>query len=171
MALSIKNTSDSLSSTISTWRRRTDGVISSEGEREVESRSSSGFRFDPDSSMISLDDSPTNGQTNPSAGVFIVVVKALEEAKYVLLVLGLDANAVVLDGEYAMAILTLPADADLRSSFRAPIFNRVSNEVLKKLLQVCGVNANSGQRFRAYVRARFVYGRGQVGEDILECFV
>ena len=67
------------------------------GDGEEEGCRLSGLGFDPDSSAIALNHPLANSQSDAGAAVFLIVMEPLEYAKDFLLVLGIDADAVVLD--------------------------------------------------------------------------
>jgi hypothetical protein len=65
------------------------------GYCEVKSASLTGNRGKPDGPAVVLDNSAAHRQANTRAGVFILVVQALENLKNHVLMLRLNANAVV----------------------------------------------------------------------------
>ena len=78
---------------IEPWRNGRLGVLR---DGEEEGCSFAGFGFDPDSSAIALNHALANSQSDAGAAVFLVMMEPLEYAKDFLLVLGVDADAVVL---------------------------------------------------------------------------
>ena len=66
------------------------------GDGEVEGSPFPGFGFDPDSSAIALDHPLADSQSDAGAAVFLIVMEPLENTKDFLLVLWIDADAVVL---------------------------------------------------------------------------
>jgi len=64
---------------------------------EEEGGSCSGLGFDPDCSSIAFNNPLANSQSNAGPAIFIGVVKSFEDAKDFLLVLGVDADTVVLN--------------------------------------------------------------------------
>src|ERR1700693_4625143 len=66
---------------------------------EVEDAAFAGLGFEPDAAAVAFDDFLDKGEPDAGAGFRAVgcVLKSLENAKYVLMKLRVDANAVVLD--------------------------------------------------------------------------
>ena len=66
---------------------------------EAEARSPARLRFGPDAAAVSLDDLLAGRQADAGAGVRVPIVQSLEDDEDSLRVLGVDADAVVADGE------------------------------------------------------------------------
>src|SRR5690349_20188923 len=64
---------------------------------KVKRRTSSWFRFDPDTSAAAFHDSLANGEAHAGSRKIGGAVKTFEDTKDLLLILGLDADAVVAD--------------------------------------------------------------------------
>jgi hypothetical protein len=67
-------------------------------------------------------------------------METLEKAKDLLLVLGIDADAVVAYGKDPVSILALGCDMHFRRPFWTAIFDCVADEILEQLLQMCPVH-------------------------------
>ena len=103
----------------------------------MECRSPTGLGFNPDPAAISLDNSLTDGETHTGAQVPpLAVVKPLEQAEHFLVILGIDANAVVLDREVALSGFGNYGDVYAQWLIRLSIAERIADEVLQDLLQV-----------------------------------
>lgn len=77
----------------------------------------------------------TDGQTDSGTRV-LVAVQSLENAKHQFLVLGCDADAVILNGKQPLTIFrTLCADVDARALVWLTVLNRISNQILENLDQ------------------------------------
>jgi hypothetical protein len=62
-------------------------------------------------------------------------VQTLEEAKDLLLILGIDPEAVISNGELPHVIMSLGGDVNLWTPLTA-VSNRISDQILKQLLQL-----------------------------------
>src|SRR5665213_4157442 len=95
--------------------------------------------------MVAFDDALTNGQANPCSRVLIGVVQAFEQSKDLLLKLRFNANAVVAHGEDQKSVLALSFNMHGGMALRAPVLDRIPDQILEQLAQVSAVNAQSGQ--------------------------
>ncbi len=86
------------------------------GDRKEKRRTLAWFGFDPDSSPGALDDPFANSEPHAGAGIDGDAMKAFEEAKDLLLVLGLNADAVILNRKEPVAILAVRRDMYPRRS-------------------------------------------------------
>src|SRR5437879_618286 len=134
------------------------GFCSCSGKREVEDGSCSKIRVDPDATAVSLNDLLTDGQTDAGSGIGVGAVQTLEDSEYLLRVLRIDPDTVVLD-------IKLPPCAFAPRGYFDPgrrcpsIFNCISNQVLKKLFQMNGLNSNYRQFIKANDSASLFDGR------------
>ena len=76
-------------------------------------------------------------------------MQALENPEDLLLILGVDADAVVTHGEYPMSGLLIDPNMHDGRPFRAAVFYGVANEVLEQLLQAKPERPAAFQGFRA----------------------
>src|SRR5579884_741120 len=155
IASRIRNTSAALSSTTRMTGSRP-AASSSDGDGEPEGRSEPRFGFHPDPAVIEVDDSLTDGQANAGTGILIAGMQTFEEAKNSLLILRLNADSVVADGEDPVSVMPVRANVDGRRALRAAVFDRVADQILKNLLQVRGAHGNEWQWIIAYVGASLV---------------
>jgi hypothetical protein len=121
--------------------------------------------------MIPAHDALANGQPDASSGIFVIRVEALEKAKYTLLVLGFDSDAVIADGENALAFLALSADIYFRPPFRATVFKSIPDQVLEYLVEMRVVHPDRRKRIGGYAGARLGDGVLQVIERGLKRFI
>jgi hypothetical protein len=83
----------------------------------------SGLRFHPDPPAVSFDSALTDGEPYPRAGN-LPAVEPLECRENLLVILGIDSNAVVRYGKLQLVPLFYKRDANLWHLF-PPVFNRV----------------------------------------------
>ena len=82
-------------------------------------------------------------------------MQTLKKPKDFLLVLGVDADAVVADSENPVSVLALGRDMHDGRPVRAAVFDGVADEVLEQLLQMRAVHPKRRQRIRGDPRAGF----------------
>src|SRR5438876_560153 len=102
------------------------------GKCEIESRTLSWRRLDPDPAAMPLHNPPTHGQSDARARILTSGVKALKNHEDALEVVRRDADAVIPDGEDAFRRARLRAHMDLRSLATAEL-DGVADEVLQEL--------------------------------------
>ena len=102
-------------------------------DREIEGGSSSEFGFNPYPATGPLNNAVANCQADTSAGILCGRMKAFENSKDVLLVLRIDADAVVTNGKLPFGPRRLGRDVNYRR-FLIAIPKRITEEVLKQLL-------------------------------------
>jgi 3-dehydroquinate synthase class II len=83
---------------------------------------------------VALDDLFAERQSDARARELLVRVQALEEKKNAFGILGLDANAIVLDRKDPALIVKFARHMDLRP-FAVPELDAVANQILKELNQ------------------------------------
>src|SRR6185437_5848450 len=81
-----------LSSMMRMWFRRP--TASSDGDREEEIGSFSGFGFHPDPPIITLDDALADSQSDTRSRIVVRAMKSCKQAKDLLLILGLNAYSI-----------------------------------------------------------------------------
>src|SRR3989304_3432594 len=84
------------------------------GDGEKECRSLAGRRFHPNAAAVRLHHFLADGEAHTRAFILLAVVKALEYLEDLVVVLRIDADAVVPDREGEVAVLGAAADLDLR---------------------------------------------------------
>ena len=93
----------------------------------------SGSSFSLDLSLISFHDTPTDSESQPGSGIFILV-QPLEQSKYLLREPGFKADAVIAEWDDPVSIFALGRDLDLGRDVAANIFFR---ELESKLWKSC----------------------------------
>src|SRR5271165_2375706 len=106
-----------------------------DGKREPEGRPATGLGFDPDPASAFFDNLFADGQPDSAAGIFRMRMQAPENNEHVLLILGCDANAVVLHREDPFLSYLFRADSN-RGRFGTAKLDGVADEVLKYLHQL-----------------------------------
>src|SRR5580698_9351806 len=96
----MRNMSVGLSSTTTIETRS--GTSFRHGEREL--RAFSGFRLDPDTSSVALDNPLAYRQTHAGSGVFAAGMQPLEDSKDALLVRGWNPDSIIHDAEYPVTL-------------------------------------------------------------------
>ncbi len=86
------------------------------------------FRLDPDPAPVHLDDAPGQGQADP--GPLDVQIQPIEQAEDVLMIAGVDADAVVAHPAQHLAALPPGADLDARCGLLAHEVDGVVEQVL-----------------------------------------
>ena len=94
--------------------------------------------------MISLDDSLADRQPNAGAGIFVSRVESFKQAKDALLILCLDAEAVIADREEPAFAFPPRRYVYHRCSFWPAIFYRVTHQILEQLLKLRRMDAQRG---------------------------
>jgi hypothetical protein len=90
-------------------------------------------------------------------------MQTFEKAKDSLLILRIDADAVIADSKNPVSTPALGRDMHFWRPVRAAVLDRVADQVLKQLLQMRGVHRKRRQRIRNDPRAGFLNRTGQVG--------
>ena len=83
---------------------------SSDGKHKAERRTFPAFGFNPNPAIVAIHNAPADGQSNSRPREFIVGMEAFEQPKNLILVFGLNTNAVVAYRESPVAILALHSD-------------------------------------------------------------
>src|SRR5580658_6945295 len=123
--------------------------------------------FDPDSSAVTLNHALANCQSDAGAGIFPVTMEPLENTEDYLLVMGIDADAVVPHREAPRGALAGGRDVDFGRIFRS-IFECVADEILKYLLQVGFAHADLGQWVASDRRVVLPDSFRQAGKSVLQ---
>src|SRR5690242_17705826 len=103
--------------------------------------------------MITLDNALTQGKADTGAGIFVRSVKSFEYAKDALLEFRLNADAVVADCKTPVVVEALRRYANDGRRRQAAVLDRVSYQVLEKLLKMCGMDRHGRQRTAIDLRA------------------
>ena len=114
-----------------TWRPPT----SSRWEREEKLGPLAGLGFDPDPPVVSLDNAPANSQSDASAGVFIVRMQALEEAKNGFTIFTRYTDTIVFNAEEPKITFSSGVQTNPQGPVVAVLYG-VTNQILKHLRQV-----------------------------------
>ena len=115
------------------------------GKSEEEFGALAGFRLDPHTAPVALDDLVTNGQTDSAPRIFPASVQTLEETKYLLVVLGIDPDPIVRDANLPHAAIPLRGDMN-SGGLLAAVLETVTDKILQKLLDVNLLDAKQRQR-------------------------
>ena len=111
------------------------------GDCEIEPRAFAfPFRFDPESSPVSVDNLRAYSQSNAGAGILLGRVQAFGYAKYLLAVLRGDSMPLSCTHTFHIAFV-LCRNVDDRWRLR-PILDSVADEVLEELQQMHVLNGN-----------------------------
>src|SRR5579875_825761 len=164
-----RKTSARLSSTSRITRDVGCGAVS-ERDGEAENRSCSGFGFHPNSAMVSLHNPLADGESNAGSGILVSTVQTFEQSKDVLLVLGREADAVVLHRHDPGSGLARGADMNPRGAVPMTVFYGVADEILKKLAQVRGVQAQRRKRIVSHPGPALGDGSAQIRQAGLKTF-
>lgn len=89
-------------------------------------------------------------------------MQPLKKTKDALLVLRLDAEAVIIDAEKPVAVLTLRRNAHNRGNARPVVFNGVTYEILEKLLKLRRLNRDRWQGIKFDFCTAFRYSSRKV---------
>ena len=104
-----------------------------------------GFRLDPHAASVALHDLVTDRQTYSTPGIFAASVKALKQTKHLFVILSIDPNPVIYNTKLPHPAILLRGNMDPRRRF-APVLETISDEILKKLLDMNFVDAKHRQR-------------------------
>ena len=88
----------------------------------------------PNPSTVAIDDPLADGQPDARARILLAAVQALKDQEDAILVLCVDADAVVADGKVPQVAFTLGVDVDFWRR-RAAKLQGVADQVLKNLGQ------------------------------------
>jgi len=105
-------------------------------EGKAEGGSLSGGGIDPDPTTILVNDASADRQTDSGPCILILCMQTLKQPKNMLLILWVDTDSVVTYGEYPVPVLPLRRYAHRGNSFGAAVFDRIADQILKKLLQM-----------------------------------
>ena len=92
-----------------------------------------------------LDNLLANSQADAGSRIVLAGVQPLEDLEDPLIILRVNANAVVAHREDPAPLRSLGADMNLRGLLAMEL-KGVANQVLKKLSDLAGVHRESGQR-------------------------
>ena len=98
---------------------------------------------------MALDNPATNGQADASAGIFLLCVQAAENLKDPLVVVRVDADAVVVHGDRPLFAVLLCRNVYAGWLF-AVILQSVANQVLQQVRQLRRVTLDGRQRVARY---------------------
>ena len=84
------------------------------GNGEQEGASLANLGFQPDLAPVGLHNPLADGEAGPRAFVVLAAAQALEDLEYLLVILFVDADAVIADGEGVDAVIFVAGDLDDR---------------------------------------------------------
>ena len=103
-------------------------------EGEIKSGAFVGFSLRPDAASVLVNNALHRGQTNARTFEILGPMQPLENAKEFVLVLHVEADAIVADEDDSLLILLVVIDFDDGLFTRASKLERVGDQVLKNLL-------------------------------------
>src|SRR5918995_4801286 len=111
----------------------------------MEARALAGARLDPDAPAVALDHLLADGQADAGSRVLALVMQALEHHEDALVVLRLDADAVVAHFEVPLGIISSNTNMYPRDRARTEL-QRIAHQVLQELreLRLVGVHGRHG---------------------------
>src|SRR5439155_1094098 len=112
-------------------------------DREIKFRSTTQLRFHPDAAVVALDNTLADRKTHARSGDRLAV-KSLKRAENLRVVLRSDAEAIVGHNKVPCTVRVFSRDEDLWPLLSA-IFDRIRNQILKKLHEVCSLAFNLRQ--------------------------
>src|ERR1700742_4828217 len=129
-----------------------DGLLVTGGDRrqgEPEPSSITGVGVDADRTAVQLNDFLAHGQPDTRSGVGVSAMQSLEYHEHLLDELRRNADAVVGDGNYPLAVVVAGArfavDCDARRAVLMPKLDGVANQVLPQHREKCGVTDDLGK--------------------------
>ena len=125
------------------------------------------FGFYPDSSAVSLNNFLAQRQANARSGIFLAGVQPLENHKYTLGILRLDANAVVFYDELPSMACMAGTDVDLRWKVAAEL-DGVAYEILEQLPKLDWVDMDRRQGVGSDFSAGFFDACPQAQECLIQ---
>src|SRR5579862_5310861 len=137
------------------------------GDGEAEGCSFPESGLDPDCSSIACNHPLANSESNAGAAIFLVTMEPFEYAKDFLLVLRIDAYAVIAHGKLPGGIRLGRRDVD-SGRVVLSIFESVADEILKHLLEVRFAHGYLRQLVMGHRRATFADGFCQAGKRVLQ---
>src|ERR1051325_7300685 len=165
----VSRTSPGLSSTRSTWigveSLTSAPPLDGQGERGRRARSRSGC--DPDFAAMALDNLLGERETDARAPKLLLSVELLKNHEDAIVVLRLDANAVVSDAENPAAVLLRRRDVDARW-LRGPELDGIGHQVLKDVFELARVRQHGRQRIVGQDGARLLDGESDIGKRAVE---
>jgi len=96
--------------------------------------------------MIPIDNSLTDGQSMAVPEYSSLVCRRLKSPKMALLILGVDADTVCHSREYPISVLPLDPNMNDGRRFRIPVFDGITDEILKQLFAMCPCTRRDGNR-------------------------
>jgi hypothetical protein len=99
------------------------------GQRKTEFTAFAGFAFNPNPTAVALDDLFAERQSDARPRVLLLRVQALEEQENALGILGIDANAVVLDRKDPVLIVMIALRHDNDRSCREIQWQSANREI------------------------------------------
>ncbi len=138
------------------------------GESEVEDGAAAGARLDPDPAAMARHHAAAEREADAGAGRFAGGMEALEESEDPRLVLGRNADAVVLDAEVPDARLVRARRCGSCGRSGSVEFERVVEEVVEEQLELCLValhHRQAGMLDPAVQRGAFGFQPGGDARD------
>ena len=124
--------------------------------------------FNPDSSAMLLKNPLTDSQTDARSFILSPTMEALKDQKDTVEILGIDANPIVGNGKNPFPILEAGGDMDFGDTV-APVFDGVSDEVLKQLDQLRFDHDEGREGIVGDLRATILNGLAEIVQSFLKC--
>jgi len=131
-------------------------VRTSRGQREVERRSLTWLGLEPYLPVVVFDDLLDDGEADAGPLILLLRVQALEHEEEAITVLGVNAYAVVLNGNHPGIVLPTGGHMYLRRLLGAEL-DSVADEVLKHLYHLSAVRSDRGQGVEGYGGSALLY--------------
>jgi hypothetical protein len=123
------------------------------------------IRFGPDFASVFSNDSLDGGQADARALEIFLAMKALEDSKKFIGILGIEAHAIVANKNRGGSGGIAGADFDYGGLAAAGKFERIAKQVIENQFEKAGVAVNFGQRLDAPLHAS-VLGSRQIREGL-----
>ena len=117
---------------------------------------------------MAVDDAPTNGESDSGAGVFSLIVQALEYFEYFFLMFRRNADAIVAQRENPLVLHQLRREVNARRCVLGAILDRVADQILYKLDQLRPVSIDCGEVTAKDLCIRFAHRRIKELNGIVE---
>jgi hypothetical protein len=115
-----------------------------------------------------MHDSGADGQADTAARILDASVQPLENTEDMLRVCWIEPDPVIANREEPVGAATPRGDPDDAFPVQAPVFERISQQVLPELQKMGGTNADRGQRFTHNFSACFLYQDSEVLDCLLQ---
>jgi hypothetical protein len=140
------------------------------GQSEAKNSARPCLRLYPNPAPTPLDNALAKSQPNPGARILFASVKPLEHLEYSVVILGIDANAIVTNGNNPLPALVSRRNVHLRR-LHSSKFDGIPNQILEQLHSQAVVQVYQRQVFRTDPGVRAFSRRSQIPQRISERLV